>query len=418
MKRSKIFHTLLVAFGAAFFFLGCPTHNLLRETPVMWDVNLVEREKADWDEFKTHLLPEGLVVYLKRPPGDVAALYKQGIGQADGAYFTGVALTMLVMKWKVTGDPEVLAMAKKTWDAMHMLVTGSGYPGLVARSFGKNDPTDPGYVFRRDGSGDGLIGWLYGASTFSKYVDDPVRLSQVAMDVKAICAHLRKHDFKIYEGPNTPTKYGDFKTPVMGIPIGHYAIAMMGLGTLAVRLNPSDETCIGFLDWIMDKDYHRQCQHFYSWFPHHADNSMAFALNFFTVWSNDQSTHRREFYKSGIESFWDRTYDWQMALYALIYRFGGGDDHSSHVQDSIDRLRNLTPQYSRIINENQYVKEHTKIVPLEDRKLSAFLWTRNVIDELTKKTGPFDPNSYTRLDFLVAYWFGRFIGEYKIDNKK
>jgi len=405
--RVLMFLTLSLALA---FLCGCPTHNLLRETPLKWDVNLAEREAAHWTELQTHLLPEGLVVYMKRPPYDTAALYRQGTVQADGAYFSGYVLATLCFKWKVTGDPALLEQAKKVWDAHHFLVTGSGYPGLVARSFGKNDPNDEAYVFRKDGSGDGLIGWMFGTTAFVRLVDDPVRRQQAAADVKAICEHLRKHDLKIYEHDGKPTPYGNFKTPVVGVPIAHYALPMCGLAALAVYLNPNDEACAEFQRWINEQHYPRQTQYFYPWFPQAADNSCAFALNLVTAWWNDENEHRRGFYRQGADAFWARCYDWQMALFALCYKFTGGDDHSSHIRDGIDRLRNVSPYYRQLVDEKR--KEHAAIVPIEDRPFSSAIWTRDVWDELLSQEGERVDVYRSRQDFLLAYWFGRYLGEY------
>jgi hypothetical protein len=132
------------------------------------------------------------------------------------------------------------------------------------------------------------------------------------------------------------------------------------------------------------------------------------------VWMNDQTPHRRKFYKMGGDAFWKRVYDWQNALYACAYKFMGGDDKESYIQDSFDRLRNLSDRYYQVQDEEKYTKAHMAIVPLEDRTMSSFLWSRNVYDELTKKDGPPDQSvSFYRMDFLIAYWFGRYLGQYQ-----
>jgi hypothetical protein len=409
--RTILFLTLCAV--ALLILGGCPTHRLLRETPVKWNFDLVKYEGEALAELRTHLLPEGLIIYQKRPPYDAAALYAQGTRQADGAYYSGYLLAALTYKWKVTGDAETLELAKRVWDAHHKLVADSGYPGLVARSFGKTNPADPGYVFRKDGSGDGLIGWMFGTSAFVRHVDDPVRRAQAAADVKAICEHLRKHNLKIYENETTPTPYGNFKTPVFGVPIGNYAMPMCGLAALAVYLNPGDAACENFQAWILGKDYHRQTRYFYPWFPHRAFNTCTFIMSFVVAMQNDESPHRRGFYKRGADSFWERTYDWQNAFFGLCYKFGGGDNRPAYVRDSIDRLRNMPPYFDMILDEKKYTKAHAAIVPLEDRTMSSSYWTSDVFEELTKQDGPRDPIKLSRQDYLVAYWFGRFQGEYK-----
>lgn len=391
---------------------GCPSNDWLRDTSVKWDVSLVEREVTDLAEAKKHLLPEGLIVYLWDPPGTEKELYIRAKRQADGAYMQGMLLAAMSFKYKTTKDPEDKKFAQHLWDAAHKLVTMSGYPGLVARSYGKDDPADPEYYVRKDGSGDGLTGWIFGANAFWHCIDDPVRKQQIAEDLKAICLHLRKHNLKIYEHEGKPTPYGDFKTPVMGVPIGHYGIAMMALANLAVKAFPNDEQVKDFLNWLVQKDYHRQAQYFYSWFPHHADNTTAYFLNQLVAWMSDETPHRRKFYKIGIESAWQRAGTWQMAFYALVYKSVTGDD-SSRVQDAIERLRNVPPYYARVVNQQDNEKSHDKVVPMEDRPVTAFFWTNSPYREIKHEGAPRTKERYARTDFLMAYWLGRSLGEYK-----
>jgi hypothetical protein len=391
---------------------GCPTHQVLLKTPVRKDVDLAAVERAHFEELESHLLPEGLVVYMKRPPGTLRELYRQGTVQADGAYFQGYLLAMLSLKWAVTRDRTVVALARRAWDAHHRLVAGSGYPGLVARSFGKNHPAEPGYIFRSDGSGDALVGWIFGTCIFVHLVDDPARRAEAAADARAVVRHMVKHDFKIHMAEEQPTKYGNFKTPVAGIPVGHYGMAMMALANLAVKLNPGDRECMDFLKKLVRSDYHRQSRSFYSWFPHHADNTMMYAMSLVAAWWCDETPRRRKYYLEGAEEFWTRTHDWQMAFYALAYKFVGGNRLPASRRDAIDRLRNLPQDYHQFRSQKQNTVKRKRIVPLERRPQTSSYWAQNVWKELTRRQGPLDPIARCRLDFLLAYWFGRYLGEY------
>jgi hypothetical protein len=391
------------------FMAGCPSSELLRETPVM-DTDLAAVEKAHAQEIQTHLLPEGLLIYAKRPPGDPKALYEQGTAQADGAFHNGLYLAALSLKYAVTKDPADQAKALACWKAHHLLVSGSGYSGLVARSYGKHDPSETTLTFRRDGSGDGQGGWLFGTNIFVRLAADDASKAEAAADVKAIAMHMRKHDLKVYQDENTPTPYGDFKTPVMGVPIGHYGVAMMALANLALKLNPGDGECEAFLNWLIEKDYHRQAQYFYPWFPHSAANTFMYGMNMITLWMNDESPHRREFYLAGADAFWERSHAWQMAFYALSYKFVGGTKYGGDIDDSINRLKNLTQRYNPYADQHQYTKTHTKVVPLECRLVTSILWSSSAYEELTKAEGGDPTLDYSRQDFLLAYWLGRYMG--------
>jgi hypothetical protein len=401
---------LILAFPF-FGLIGCPTHNLLRDTPVM-NTDLVAVEAQHYADLKTHLLPEGLLVEQRRPPGDTLALYRYGIYQADGAFLTGITLAMLAFKYHETKDPEVLAQALKCWDACHLLIEGSGYPGLVARSFGKETLDGP-YVYNRDGSGDGMTGWMFGQMYAVKLLNDPDRKARTAADIKAVVKHLKKHDLVIHMDENTPTRYGDFNTPVFGVPIGSYAMPMLALAALAIDLNPGDEDCADFQRYLLSKDYPSQSAYVYGWFPHRTFNLDIYAMNFMVAMEMDKDEGRRKHYWSGIEAFWGRCYDWQTALFGLFYRSFGGGEHGGGIEDSIARLKNLPQHYFRLLDEKSKEKTHVKIVPIEDRPMNGYYWSEDVFTELTTQEGPREDTGWPRLDFLIAYWFGRHIGEYK-----
>jgi hypothetical protein len=391
------------------FMSGCPSSELLRETPVM-DTDLVAVEKAHAQEIQTHLLPEGLLIYAKRPPGDLKALYEQGTAQADGAFHNGLYLAALSLKYAVTKDSTDQAKALACWKAHHLLVAGSGYSGLVARSYGKHDPSETTLTFRRDGSGDGQGGWLFGTNIFVRLAADDASRAEAAADVKAIAMHMRKHHLKVYQDENTPTPYGDFNTPVMGVPIGHYGVAMMALANLALKLNPGDGECEAFLNWLVEKDYHRQAQHFYPWFPHSAANTFMYGMNMVTLWMNDESPHRREFYLAGADAFWERSHAWQMTFHALSYKFVGGTHYSGDIDGSVVRLKNLTQRYNPYADQHQNTKTHTKVVPLECRPVTSTAWSSDAYEELLKAEGGDPSLDYSRQDFLLAYWMGRYMG--------
>lgn len=391
--------------------LGCTTHNLLRDTPIM-DTDLAAVEARHYKELLTHFLPEGLLVEQRNPPGDTLALYKRGAVQADGAFFTGIALAMLAFKYHETQDPEVLAQALKCWDACHLLIEGSGYPGLVARSFGKETLDGP-YIYNRDGSGDGMTGWMFGQMYAVRFLNDPDRKARTAVDVKAVVMHLRKHHLVIHMNEDTPTRYGDFNTPVFGVPIGSYAMPMLALAAFALELNPGDQECVDFQQYLLGRDFPKQSEYVYGWFPHRTFNLNIYAMNFMVAMETDKDEGRRKYYRRGIDAFWDRSYDWQCALFGLFYKSLGGTGHGGSIGESIARLRNLPQYYNRLANEVDIEKSHAKIVPIEDRPMNGYYWSEDVYNELPTQEGPREETGWPRLDYLMAYWYGRYQGEYR-----
>jgi len=108
MKRLTL--ALFLAIAA-----GCPSNELLHRTPVKTEADLRAVARAHEEELATHILPEGLVVYAKRPPGDLAAPYRQGVVQADGAFHNGIVLAARSFKFAVTRDPDDRRKALACW---------------------------------------------------------------------------------------------------------------------------------------------------------------------------------------------------------------------------------------------------------------------------------------------------------------
>ncbi len=410
-----ILHVFRAAAGflaPACIFAGCAIHGSAEITPITRDSSLEFIEQSCFSELVSHILPEGLVVYSRPDPCTLRDLYRRGAIQADGAYFNGYLLAALSLKYAVTRDETVRGLAFAAWSAHHRLVAESGYPGLVARSFGKKDPSDANCVFRRDGSGDGLCGWLFGAGVFARLAADPARRAEAALDLREIVRHMARHDLRIHVSENEPAPYGDFGTPVLAVSIGHRAAAMEALASLALRLNPADPECLRFRRLLDERGYPAQFAAFHSWFPHHADNSMMYAMNLVTaVWNQENADYRAR-YLEGAEEFWERVHDWQMAFYGLAYKFAGGRARPESIRDSIDRLANLPVRHLARKGENRMVKARMRIVPIERRPSTSSHWAQNVWLELAPGLREPAGAATCRLDFLLAYWLGRYMGEY------
>ena len=101
-----------------------------------------------------------------------------------------------------------------------------------------------------------------------------------------------------------------------------------------------------------------------------------------------------------------------MAFYALVYKYATGED-DSQIRDAIARLRNVPPYYSRLVDQQKHETHHSKVVPMEDRPVGAMYWTKSPYAEVDHEGKPRIKERYARTDFLMAYWLGRLLGEYK-----
>ncbi|MHC4600883.1 MAG: hypothetical protein ACYS47_17970 [Planctomycetota bacterium] len=382
------------------------------ETPVA-DVRLADLEKRHREETRTHLLPEGLIVYRMDWPDSLAKRYNRACRQADGAYFQGLYAASLAQRAALTGDADAREEALKAYLALHRLMVQSGYEGLVARSFGKRSLDDEGYEVRNDASGDQVTGFVWGTYWAWKCLPLEEVRRHASADMTALVAHLRRHDLKVHRSPDEPTRFGDYDADVLGIvPIGHRAVGALAIALVA-RLVCDGPAGTDFFGELVKKDYHRFARYFYPWFPHSSANTVNYLLNLYLTWVLDESPHRRSFYAVGRESAWRLTHLWQMSLYAALYKAMEGKEEARDREDALRRLRNLPTRYTWFRDE--IVRWRANVVPLERRPSCTTFWSKSPRLELMEHGKPW-PVRIARIDFLVAYWFGRFHGYYREDE--
>jgi hypothetical protein len=294
-------------------------------------------------------------------------------------------------------------------------MTLSGYDGLVARSYGKKDPAEKGYDVRDDTSGDQVTGFIWGTYWALRCLKDPGIREAAAKDMKALVLHLKRHDLKIHRRRGEPTKYGEYDASVLGlVPIGHRAVGALAVALVARLANPDDPEVAAFLAGLIQKDYHRLARYFYPWVPHSAANTVNYLINLYLVWTLDDSPHRRQFYAVGRESAWALTHHWQMPFYAALYKAMGGEAMQRDREDALRRLRNLPSRHTWFKDER--TRWRAEVVPLERRPSTTTYWSKSPRLELVGHAGEPGPVRIARIDFLAAYWFGRWHGFYSADE--
>jgi hypothetical protein len=380
------------------------------KTPIA-EVSLRDRAERHLEESRLHLLPEGLLVYRMDWPDSPETRYRRAAAQADGAYFQGLYVAALAQRAALTKRPEDREEALRAYRALRLLMRWSGYEGLVARTFGRREGRGKAYEVRDDSSGDQVTGFLWGTYWALALLDEPEVRQGAAADTAALARHLRRHGLKVHRREREATKYGDYDVDVLGVlPIGHRAVGALAIALVARLANPGDAECEAFLDELVRRDYHRKTRWFYPWFPHSAANTVNYLLNLFLTWKLDESPHRRGFYAEARDAAWDTSHGWQMAFYAALVRAMGGAGHAEDLEDSLRRLRNLPDRHTWFTDER--VSWRLNVVPIERRPSSTSWWSCSAQRELTGRAETEEPVRIARVDFLAAYWFGRWAGFY------
>lgn len=139
----------------------------------------------------------------------------------DNAYMTGIYLGTLSMKYAVTKDSADRAAARKSLEALHLLCTVSGEPGLLARAAWPVDrpmlddgqwrtSADGKYKWRGDVSSDQVDGVMFGYSLAFDLVADDAEKALIAADVVAMVDHILANDLRIVDVDGKPTQWGRY----------------------------------------------------------------------------------------------------------------------------------------------------------------------------------------------------------------
>ena len=178
--------------------------------------------------------PVGQIVYTQ-PVTTTAFAWRN---QSDQAIWTGTMLAAESMRYAATHDARALERVRTLARGLHALTEVTGVRGLYARSLWKTgeakvprkEPGRPGqgrladYSWRGDVSKDQISGIVCGLGVAWALVDDPEVRAIVRADAAALADHLIEHDLVIYDSGGEPTTFGDMKGHVFGVPVGLHAL--------------------------------------------------------------------------------------------------------------------------------------------------------------------------------------------------
>ncbi len=180
-------------------------------------------------------VPDGLVTDPIFDSTFTTITYYDDFG--DAGIWTGTYIAAEAFRYAVTGDPDALANARRSLDALHTLQQITGVRGLYGRAFFRSS-TQPiaanygsedhpvtagpyaGHWWRGDVSRDQLTGILMGYAIAYDLIPDPPLRAQIASDVAAFADHLIANGYRIIDVDGQPTTHGDMTVGTYGIGLG------------------------------------------------------------------------------------------------------------------------------------------------------------------------------------------------------
>jgi hypothetical protein len=185
--------------------------------------------------------PEGVLRY-RRPTSGVE---ERSYGDlADGCFHTGIYLASQALRFAATKEPRARVEALRSLKGLGLLMEVTGKRGLLARhispagTIGEESwlpsRTRPGYVWRSDVSKDQYAGFIHGLGVALALMgDDPEVRVEVARLSAAAADHLIENDMGIVDVTGLRTTHGDLSGRIAFVPIGVNALISLAIARVA-----------------------------------------------------------------------------------------------------------------------------------------------------------------------------------------
>lgn len=359
----------------------------------------------------------------------------------DNAYMTGIYTGILSMKYAVTKDPETRKLGSQALEALHLLCTASGKPGLLARAVvtpemaklddGDWQPTADGKrVWRTDVSSDQMDGVFYGfATAFDVFANDAEKKA-IAGDVRALMDRLMNDGYRIMDYNGKPTEWGNYteeyvtKTEPMN--------ALILLQHLKIAHHVTGEAKYGkeYERLAREKNYADLSVQAYQWRGerHNFSDDVLLWLAFEPLLRLEKNKALHDLYKAGLARAWigvgAGTGIKEQANPLFAFLAAKYLDDKRGIADAVQALEwfPLEMKWNRATidayaKEFQFafdpapkspVPQSGAVVPVDRRGKLWSAWVHTPF-----KAGDNDtdiPGEYNGHDYLFGYWLGRYYG--------
>lgn len=358
----------------------------------------------------------------------------------DNAYMTGIYLGTLSMKYAVTHDDADRAAAFASIDALHRLCTVSGKKGVPARAmWPKDKPYDGGDYWRDssdgqyrwwgDVSSDQIDGIMFGYGLAYDLVADDAHKKVITQDVADVVTHILDNGLKVVDVDGTFTRFGDYSATAVKTVEPMNALVLLQHLKIAAHVTGDERYEREYRRLAIDEhygDYAVRAR--WMLFKVNFSDDVMLALAYYPLFVLEQDPVFRDIYTKSFQRSWQGEgaipgmKAQRNPVYALLAKVALGDD--SAVADSLNNLRafSLDVKWNRDTiagyeKEFGFTFEPTpssaeskpgEAVPLDRRPRAWSVWVQN----------PFNPPvdqhmsnhiEYNGHDFLLAYWFARYL---------
>ncbi|MBI2876631.1 MAG: hypothetical protein HYY20_07095 [Candidatus Tectomicrobia bacterium] len=412
---------------------------------------------------ENHLTPDGLVAYKAQVPARKEEI--EALDLPDGAAWTGCTLAAEAFRYAATGEPAARERVHRLVDALHRLQEITGVRGLLARTLihGEIPPAFlkghgewrrgqgpfAGYHWRGDVSNDQYAGVIFGYGIAYDLVAEPVVRERIAQDLQALMDHLVDHGMTLVDVDGKVTTHGDMSPRSWEDLDALLALSFLKTASHVTGSPRFQET---YRELIERHHYHRRAtQARKKWWEYllgvnHSDNHLAF-LAYYPLLRLEQDPRLLSEYRRGLERTWSMVRDEGNSFFSFIYLYlsdlmaqrleapppapfritdCAGATASPRCQAWREALVTLQffPEEKRVVEvRNSRRRDIRKAwladrhgrpqaqrpLPVYQRPVNTFEWKANPY-RLDGHPGARGQAEYAGIDYLLAYWLGRYHG--------
>ena len=375
-----------------------------------------------------HTTPEGLLSYIHRRDATPEQLSADALTKADVGIWTGCYAASLACRYAVTKDPAALAEARRIAAGLDLLSGGAtGVEGCICRSVGRPIPgeglgtgsvTSPlggAYHFRCDPSRDTLSGIVVGWALLARYVDDPEVQGTARRNLLAIARRLWQGGMSVRDANGRVTKYGKLEPKVALGLFENGEHASIGLAAIVegAKWNDAQDLWDAWkrLDkkgWVDALD--AQWTFLGDTVSSASDRNMIhLALLCLAL---DAQGKPQRYAMAALRDLRRSTRGWQNGAYLACALLAGQQVGRAETVEEL-RATLLGMPADEVPRVGTSKVERDRPVPIERRPNGEWLWkSSSFYEEVGRETSAPDPSrTFTRADYLFAYWLARAAGE-------
>ncbi len=397
----------------------------------------LRRKVALWerDLFAMHISPEGLLLY--RAPVVPHPEHDRYEDLADQACWSGYLLAALCFRNTVEPAPEIAALIRRVALGLRCLHDVTGTPGYIARSVlparsvaarahdpsrWRASPRHPGLWFRSDTSKDQYSGYVFGLTSAALLAPD----AEVRRDSRALLLEVARHidagELEIRDETGETTRFGDLSPRVFGVPIGVNSAIVLAILRAPLPEGLDPDLARRFRGHARRARRALRPLHFELFGIRNYSNDLMATAAMLALGLAETHPERRAELRAALEPFLESFRGEGNALFVSLGALYG-------VRTAAEEecaLRNLVsaPTDLRItaVSEDLYrdLPERwlsdrkgrpraRNALPLCARGISTFAWKTDPY-VLDAKSGGNGSSRASGVDFVLAYWLGRYTG--------